>query len=110
MPIQNNGLCLSEEGCQQIKGVFEAFMARWCIDQSISKRKQDMHLWYGPVSISIKQCPVGEEVYIHRAVCQVLHRNIEFRDYLDTVERLQLIEKFRELVRSEKGGELKFEI
>jgi hypothetical protein len=108
IPLNDNGLYLPEEGCQQIKGVFEAFMARWRIDKSISKQKQRMLLFYGPVSIYIKPLPKGEEVYIHQAVCQVLYRTVNFRDDLSDPLRAELIEKFRELVRSEKGGELKF--
>lgn len=101
LPLNHNGLYLPEEGCQQIKGVFEAFMARWRMDKSISKQKQRMLLFYGTVSFGIRPCPISEIIYIHKAVCQVLSQTVKLRDDLSDSLRAELIEKFRALNKNE---------
>ena len=66
-----HGLKLSDEGTSMINGVVEAMLARWFIDGKIPKRKS-VYWNNGPIYISIWPCPIGEEVYLHRAICRVL--------------------------------------
>lgn len=64
---------LSVEGIVMIDGVFEGMLARWILDKKVAK-KQSYEYYHGPSSIYLNPCPVGEELYIHHAVCRVLAR------------------------------------
>mgnify|MGYP000942734841 CR=1 FL=1 len=96
-PIHANGLCLSKGGYQQIRGACEAFSVRWFFDDSLPRIRREVYKYTPPI-ISIYPFPLGEEIYVHHAVCQILHQHIEFRDDLSDSLRAELIEKFRALI------------
>ncbi|RKO67044.1 hypothetical protein [Desulfofundulus salinus] len=76
LPVQRAGFSLTEEGRYEIAGVFEAMFARWCIDKKLPRSKQTVVYGNGPTIISIAPCPVGEEAYIHQAMCRIFAKHL----------------------------------
>ena len=68
---------LTDEGCARIMGVIEATFTRWRMDQKLSKSRSTVVYSSGPVIISVDPCPVGEERYLHDAICHVLASALE---------------------------------
>ncbi len=90
-PLLRNGLRLSEEGCQQMKEALEAIFTQWFNDKNLFKGKRFISYKYGPRSIDVSPCPIGEEDHVHQVVCKVLSQNIEPCDRITGGEQLQSI-------------------
>lgn len=90
-PLLKNGLRLSEEGCQQMKEALEAIFTQWFNNKNLFKGKMYISYTYGPVTISVSPCPIGEEGRVHQAVCEVLSQNIEPCDRVTGWEQLRSI-------------------
>jgi len=57
-----------------IFGAFEAFFSRWRLNRMLHAK---VRIMYGAgVYTFIEPCPLGEEQYIHDAVCQILARRL----------------------------------
>lgn len=76
LPVERSGLRLSDEGQAEIMGIFEAAFARWCLDKRLPKSKSTVAYHTGPTIISIEPVPMGEEVYLHHAICRVLAEHL----------------------------------
>lgn len=75
--LRDYGLTLTEAGVQQVKGIFEATFARWRIDERLPRSKQEIMYSAGRYYISLSWCPIGEEDYIHQAICRVLSMELK---------------------------------
>lgn len=77
LPVRDIGFSLTEEGTHEVAGMFEAFFARWYINKMLPKSKQVAYNNEGPSLIFISPCPVGEEVYVHYAMCRILAKHLQ---------------------------------
>jgi len=101
-PMLQKGLRLTDEGCQQLKQALEAIFDQWFSDKNLFKRERYVTYSWGPVSIKVEPCPIGQEQKVHKVVCKVLSQNIESCEPIPDWKRLRAIENETAIVR--KGG------